>query len=90
MTGAGGPANVFFVERAAGPEGLLTVVDACGGLLASVLPTATPATVAHHVFGPSDPEGFAAMAAVETVVHTHDIAGGLGLSGRRGSCASGS
>ncbi|UUU30350.1 hypothetical protein JIX56_10805 [Streptomyces sp. CA-210063] len=76
---SGGPANVFFVERAAGPEGLLTVVEACGGLLASVLRTAPSTTVAHHVFGPSDPEGFAAMAVVETVVHTQDIAEGLGL-----------
>lgn len=75
----GGPANVFFADRSSGPEGLLTIVEACGGLLASVLHTAPSTTVAYHVFGPSDPEGFAAMAVVETVVHTHDIAQGLRL-----------
>ncbi|MET9774948.1 DinB family protein [Streptomyces sp. NPDC006367] len=75
----GGPANVFFVERDSGLEGILTVLEACGGLLASVLHTAPSDTVAHHVFGPSDPEGFAAMAVVETLVHTHDIGQGLNL-----------
>ncbi|MFI7704254.1 hypothetical protein [Nonomuraea sp. NPDC049480] len=76
---SGGPANVIFVERASGPEGLMTIVEACGGLLASVLRTASSTTVAYHVFGPSDPEGFAAMAVVETLVHTHDITQGLNL-----------
>ncbi|MGW0811700.1 hypothetical protein ACWD00_00320 [Streptomyces viridiviolaceus] len=76
---SGGPANVIFVERSSGLEGLLTVLEACGGLLASVLRTAPSDTVAYHVFGPSDPEGFAAMAVVETLVHTHDITQGLGL-----------
>jgi hypothetical protein len=76
---SGGPANVISVEPESGLEGHLTVLEACGGLLASVLLTAPPDTVAHHVFGPSDPEGFAAMAVVETLVHTHDISQGLDL-----------
>ncbi|MEV6756632.1 hypothetical protein [Streptomyces sp. NPDC051214] len=76
---SGGPANVIFVERASGPEGLLTVLEACGGLLASVLSTAPSTTVAYHVFGPTGPEGFAAMAVVETLVHTHDVTQGLNL-----------
>ncbi|MEV0126125.1 maleylpyruvate isomerase N-terminal domain-containing protein [Streptomyces sp. NPDC050703] len=71
-----GPANVVFGDRAAGPEGLLTVVEACGGLLATAVDTADPDTLAPHVFGASDPEGFAAMGVVETLVHTHDIAQG--------------
>ncbi|MFF3322516.1 hypothetical protein [Streptomyces sp. NPDC002889] len=75
----GGPANVIFVERDSGPEGLLTILEACGGLLASVLRTAPSTTAAYHVFGPSDREGFAAMAVVETLVHTHDITQGLNL-----------
>jgi hypothetical protein len=74
---SGGPANVIFVDRAAGPDGLLIVLEACGGLMASVLRTAPSTTVSYHVFGSSDPEGFAAMAVVETLVHTHDIAQGL-------------
>ncbi|MEU1288169.1 DinB family protein, partial [Kitasatospora sp. NPDC005856] len=72
-----GPANVVFGDREAGPRGLLTVVEACGGLLATVVDTADATTLAPHVFGASDPEGFAAMAVVETLVHTHDIAHGL-------------
>ncbi|MFF3788369.1 maleylpyruvate isomerase N-terminal domain-containing protein [Streptomyces sp. NPDC001933] len=69
-----GPANVIFGDREAGPEGLLTVVEACGGLLATAVDTTDSATLAPHVFDASDPEGFAAMGIVETLVHTHDIA----------------
>ncbi|MFI1170421.1 DinB family protein [Streptomyces melanogenes] len=73
-----GPGNVIFGDREAGPGGLLTVVEACGGLLASVVDTSEATSLAPHVFGASDPEGFAAMGVVETLVHTHDIAQGLG------------
>ncbi|MFG6201531.1 hypothetical protein [Nonomuraea sp. JJY05] len=76
---SGGPANVIFADRAGGAEGLLTIVEACGGLLVSVLRAAPSDTVAYHVFGASDPEGFAAMAVVEVLVHTHDLAQGLDL-----------
>ncbi|MCK7626527.1 maleylpyruvate isomerase N-terminal domain-containing protein [Streptomyces sp. RS10V-4] len=77
----GGPANVIFGDAAAGPEGLLTVVQACGGLLAAVVDSAPPTALAPHVFGASDPEGFAAMGVVETLVHTYDIAQGLRRAG---------
>ncbi|EXU87632.1 hypothetical protein P354_34420 [Streptomyces noursei PD-1] len=74
-----GPANAVHADRAAGPAGLLQTLEACGALLVAMVRT-TPAEVrAHHVFGNSDPEGFAAMGIVETVVHTHDLAVGLGL-----------
>ncbi|KUL38924.1 hypothetical protein ADL22_16915 [Streptomyces sp. NRRL F-4489] len=76
-----GPANVIFGDAAAGPEGLLTVVQACGGLLAMAVDSAPPTVLAPHVFGASDPEGFAAMGVVETLVHTYDIAEGLGRDG---------
>ncbi|AOP50084.1 hypothetical protein SL103_30955 [Streptomyces lydicus] len=72
-----GPANVIFGDKEAGPEGLLTVVTACGGLLATAVDTAAPTALAPHVFGAADPEGFAAMGVVETLVHTHDIAQGV-------------
>ncbi|WP_406179946.1 DinB family protein [Streptomyces sp. NBC_01006] len=72
-----GPANVIFGDHEAGPEGLLAVVEACGGLLAAAVDTAPATTLAPHVFGASDPEGFAAMGVVETLVHTHDITQGL-------------
>ncbi|MEV5885834.1 maleylpyruvate isomerase N-terminal domain-containing protein [Streptomyces sp. NPDC052020] len=75
----GGPANAVHASRAAGPAGLVQVLEACGALLVAMVRTAPPQTRAHHVFGVSDPEGFAAMGIVETLVHTHDLAQGLGL-----------
>lgn len=75
----GGPANVIHADREAGPEGLLQVLEACSGLLVAVVRTVPPRIRAHHVFGAADAEGFAAMGIVETLVHTHDLAEGLGL-----------
>ena len=75
----GGPRNAVHANREAGPAGLMQVLEACGALLAAMV-RCTPADVrAHHTFGASDPEGFAAMGVVETLVHTHDLAEGLGL-----------
>lgn len=76
---AGGPANAVHADRAAGPAGLLEVLEACGGLLIAMVRTLPTDVRAHHGFGVSDPEGFAAMGIVETLVHTHDLADGLGL-----------
>lgn len=76
----GGPANAVHADRTAGPAGLLQVLEACGALLVAMVRTAPPETRAHHSYGVSDPEGFAAMGLVETLVHTHDLAAGLGLS----------
>jgi hypothetical protein len=56
------------------------VVEACGALLAAMVRTAPPDVLAHHGFGDADPEGFAAMGLVETLVHTYDLAEGLGLT----------
>ncbi|MET8770892.1 hypothetical protein [Streptomyces sp. NPDC004658] len=75
----GGPANAVFADRAAGTAGLLQVLDASGALLTAIVRTTPPTVRAHHVFGAADPEGFAAMGIVETLVHTHDVAEGLGL-----------
>jgi hypothetical protein len=75
----GGPANAVHADRAAGPAGLLQVLEACGALLVAMV-RGTPSTVrSYHTFGVSDPAGFAAMGIVETLVHTHDIAEGLAL-----------
>ncbi|MGX1545992.1 DinB family protein [Streptomyces adustus] len=76
----GGPANVVFADRTAGPAGLVQVLEASGALLAAMVRTTAPTVRAHHVFGASDPEGFAAMGAVETLVHLHDVAAGLGVA----------
>ncbi len=50
----GGPANAVHANREAGPDGLLQVLEACGGLLAAMVRTVSPDVRAHHVFGASD------------------------------------
>ncbi|MER5182829.1 GNAT family N-acetyltransferase [Streptomyces sp. NPDC002896] len=63
-------------------EGVLRVIEATGGLLSAAVRT-TPANVrAFHPypFRSAGPEGFAAMGITEVLVHTHDIAQGLGLT----------
>lgn len=75
----GGPSNVTFADREAGVAGLLQVVESCGALLTGMVATTPPTVRAHHGWGVSDPEGFAAMGIVETLVHTYDITGGLGI-----------
>ncbi|WP_406136651.1 hypothetical protein [Streptomyces sp. NBC_01089] len=76
----GGPANAIHADRGAGPTGLLQVLEASGALLVAMVRTTAPQVRAHHAFGISDPEGFAAMGIVETLVHTYDLAQGLGLA----------
>ncbi|MFJ5231256.1 maleylpyruvate isomerase N-terminal domain-containing protein [Kitasatospora sp. NPDC088391] len=66
------------VRPGAGPGDVLQVVLACGELLAVALAAAGPGVRAWH-WGPTDPGGFAAMGVAEILLHTHDIATGLGL-----------
>lgn len=73
------PANTVFVGRDKGGAGLLQVLEACGALLTAMVRTTPPQVRSHHGFGASDPEGFGAMGVVETLVHTRDLAAGLGL-----------
>ncbi|MET7367065.1 VOC family protein [Streptomyces sp. NPDC005566] len=75
----GGPANSIFADPAAGSAGLLQTLEASGALLTAMVRTTPPTVRSHHSHGLSDPEGFAAMGIVETLVHTHDIAEGLSL-----------
>ena len=63
------------------PREVLEVVAACGRLLSVVVEHAGPETVAWH-WGMCDAEGFAAMGVAEALVHTHDIAQGLGVGWR--------
>ncbi|GAA3343738.1 hypothetical protein GCM10020358_44140 [Amorphoplanes nipponensis] len=75
----GGPALTIYAVPADGRAGLIQVLESCGALLAAMVEV-TPADVrAHHVYGASDPEGFAAMGVVETLVHMRDVAAGLEL-----------
>ncbi|OAR25253.1 hypothetical protein A8W25_06285 [Streptomyces sp. ERV7] len=76
----GGPRNAVHADRAAGPAGLLQTLEASGALLTAMVRTSSPDVRAFHGFGVSDPEGFAAMGVVETLLHTHDVAEGLGVT----------
>lgn len=67
-------------DRDAGNLGLVRVLDACRGMLSAVARTASPEARGFHVFGVSDPHGFAAMGTVETLLHLRDVAGPLGFA----------
>ncbi|MGF1429887.1 hypothetical protein [Kitasatospora sp. LaBMicrA B282] len=75
----GGPANAIWGQREEGPTALLELLEAGGALLAAVVRTTAPEVRAFHSYGVADPEGFAAMGVVETLVHTEDVVRGLGL-----------
>jgi hypothetical protein len=74
------PECAVHAEAAAGNAGLVQVLDASGGLLVAVARQADPAKRGGHPYGTSDPEGFATMGSVETLLHLHDVAGPLGLT----------
>lgn len=67
------------VRDDASPRDLLRIVTAAGRLLSTTLDTSEPTTRAWH-WGPTDPTGFAALGVNETLVHTFDIAAGLGIA----------
>lgn len=62
--------------------GLLHVIETTGALLAAAVRTAPPGARGFHPypFRSADAEGFAAMGIAEVLLHTHDMALGLGLS----------
>src|SRR3954470_21584822 len=69
------------VHGDASPRDLLRIVTGCGRLLSNALSASDPAVRAWH-WGPTDPSGFAALGVNETLMHTHDIAEGLGIGWR--------
>ncbi|MDI2129695.1 hypothetical protein [Yinghuangia seranimata] len=74
-----GPHNSLWADREAGVDGLLHLLEVGAGMLAAVV-TVKPATVrGFHSYGVADPEGFAAMGVIETLVHADDICKGLGI-----------
>ncbi|APE25979.1 MULTISPECIES: hypothetical protein [Streptomyces] len=75
-----GPTVFLSADRDAGPAGLVQVLEACGALLVAMVRTTSPQVRAHHAAGVADPEGFAALALQETLVHMHDLAEGFGLA----------
>ena len=75
----GGPILTVFVAPTDGVDGLLTVFETCGAMLAAMVETTPFDRLSFHNYGPSDPSGFAAMGVVEVLVHMNDVAAGLGL-----------
>ncbi|KAF4406346.1 MULTISPECIES: maleylpyruvate isomerase N-terminal domain-containing protein [Streptomyces] len=72
------PVDLKEEEGATVPR-LLNAVAATGALLAAIVRVTPDEARGYHPYGVSDPEGFAAMGIVEALVHTYDIATGLGL-----------
>ena len=75
----GGPPLTVFVDPKDGADGLLTVLESAGALLAAMVATAPPDRLSFHSYSVSDPSGFAAMGVVEVLVHLRDVAAGLDL-----------
>lgn len=63
-------------------EGVCQVIETTGALLAATVRTTPPRVRAFHPypFRSANREGFAAMGVAEVLLHTHDIAEGLGLA----------
>ncbi|MFJ9867295.1 GNAT family N-acetyltransferase [Streptomyces sp. NPDC101165] len=70
------------VDEDAHNAAVLDVIRSTGALLAAVVRTTPRGVRAVHPypFGSADREGFAAMGVAEVLLHTHDIAEGLGLA----------
>ncbi|GAB3953060.1 hypothetical protein GCM10029976_092470 [Kribbella albertanoniae] len=60
-------------QELAPPAGVLDFVEAAGRILALVVRATPPETRAYHPWGIGDPEGFTAMACVESLLHAHDL-----------------
>ncbi|HEX5598652.1 MAG TPA: maleylpyruvate isomerase N-terminal domain-containing protein [Micromonosporaceae bacterium] len=67
-------------DKDASPEEILEFAEAGARILAAMVRTSGPDVRAYHPNGQADPEGFAAMGCVETLLHGDDIAQGLGLA----------
>lgn len=65
----GGPNCSVFGDPEYGNAGLVEVFETCGAFLSALVRTASPDVRGYHIFGVSDPEGFAAMGAVEVLVY---------------------
>ncbi|AKU18999.1 hypothetical protein VV02_16380 [Luteipulveratus mongoliensis] len=61
-----------------GVAGVVKALQPLSELLAAAVLIAPPDARAFHNYGVSDPAGFAAMGAVEALLHGHDVLSGLG------------
>lgn len=66
-------------DPTAGPADLLAIVEGMAAVLAVIANAAPPSARGFHGAGMADAEGFLAMGCEEIVIHTDDIAHGLGL-----------
>jgi hypothetical protein len=69
-------------DPAASPAQLLATVGAAASVLAEVARAAPPGARAFHPAGMADVSGWIGMGCVEILIHTDDIARGLGLTFR--------
>ncbi|MDO3703144.1 hypothetical protein Q3W71_15845 [Micromonospora sp. C28SCA-DRY-2] len=67
-------------DQDASPAEVLEFAEVGGRMLAATVRMSGPEVRAYHPSGQADPEGFAAMGCVETLLHGDDIAQGLGLA----------
>ncbi|MET7981508.1 MULTISPECIES: GNAT family N-acetyltransferase [unclassified Streptomyces] len=69
------------VDEGTGNAGVVDVIETTGALLAAVVRTTPREVRAFHPypFRGANREGFAAMGVAEVLLHTHDVAEGLGL-----------
>ncbi|MGQ4379964.1 GNAT family N-acetyltransferase [Streptomyces sp. SAS_267] len=84
LAGRAGTAYVPFeitVDEGTGAAGVVDVIETTGALLAAAVRTTPREVRAFHPypFRSANREGFAAMGVAEVLLHTHDIAEGLGL-----------
>ncbi|SDE54893.1 hypothetical protein [Glycomyces harbinensis] len=75
----GEPSLPIATDRAAGPGAGIEVLLMMGGLVAAVTDARPSSARSDHVWGRTDPEGFAAMGVVETLAHAFDLTEGLGV-----------
>ncbi|WP_328561145.1 GNAT family N-acetyltransferase [Streptomyces coelicoflavus] len=70
------------LDEGTGNEDVLQVIETAGALLAATLRTTPRGVRAFHPYPhrSANREGFAAMGVAEVLLHTHDIAEGLGLA----------
>ncbi len=76
------PPIVLWPDPRSGTAGIISCLDATGGLLCAVVKTAPPGRRGWHPYGVSDASGFAAMGIVEASAHTDDICGAHGIGFR--------
>ncbi|MGW1158709.1 GNAT family N-acetyltransferase [Streptomyces sp. NPDC002513] len=83
---AGAPQDAYVpfaltLDEGTDESGVLEVIEATGALLSAAVRTTPRAVRAFHPFPfrSANREGFAAMGVAEVLLHTHDIAEGLGL-----------